>query len=413
MYNSRTLKKNLAGLFMSLLIIYTSTLNTYAIDIQIGIQDNSPVDIILTGGDTDFDYEGFSEKLTAELVAAGVAEDRIQIQAAETSTLDITSQDPQLILTDWQRYGMPGVPWVYVPQLKSIRDTEYHCRRSGFYNALDIVEGSLEFSADIVGYAHRYNDFYGLTFCMNGTSDYYAVVFQDIEGSRCGMYRGMLYSGVSLMKIQNCNAVSCDRAPDHGTCTHSTVLGTYPSRWLPGVKWNLAVKYDGKGDFEVYLDDNLIITATDPNPYTSGSYGVVAVSHGSGDFSNIQLTRSSVKDLIEVIRAPEWRTNSARFIVDVCDQSREDFGTPEKVGELTQRMLANDAYYIGWGRDESKVSMQSFIQHNSNKGIFLDNTNPGIYRDTANYIEPIVNNRQALDGRVYLYKDKDYLFTQD
>ena len=99
---------------------------------------------------------------------------------------------------------------------------------------------------------------------------------------------------------------------------------------------------------------------------------------------------------------------------------REDFQDPAKFGELAQRMQGNNAYYIGWGRTSltnqeipSKSSMELFIQRNGGNGKFFDNTNPNIYRDTANYIEPIVNNRQALDGRVYLYKDKDYLFTQD
>lgn len=435
---------------MSLLIIYISTLNTYAIDIQIGIQDNSPVDIILTGGDTDFDYEGFAEKLTAELVAAGVAEDRINITASEVVTVSSKGSGAQEIISTWKIFPITGGGFAVGDNNKLFAPNAEHLMGfvdPKFWDSTGKLKMSMKIATtnngQTMGFAFKVHPVNGIVTDTAEYNFYFVGLATSFPQDRP--------VGVGLFKITSYDMFSSRHSGDGGPVPHSykfyreddpqvgdwamctrnlggyyyqknleiladaEILGTWPS----GSEKLLEIEYSS-GNIKVYVDGVKYIDFTDPQPFNAGTYGFSNISNLNSYYRDVEIEVGAITPLVDAVRSGSWQNTSNRFIIDVCDVEREDFQDPAKFGELVQRMQGNDAYYIGWGRQSlsspetpSKASMELFIQRNDGKGIFFDNTNQNIYRDTANYIEPIVNNRQALDGRVYLYKDKDYLFTQD
>lgn len=159
-----------------------------------------------------------------------------KVEQVETSTIDVTNQDPSIILTTWEAWKQypndPTTTWSYIPEDHSIQDNEYHCHRQGYVDRINDTEGDFILSADIVGYTHSYNDFYGLTFRHGTNGSHYAVVYQDVAGSRCGMYTGQLTTGVTLVK-----------ASSH---SEGRAIATYNCpAWNLGQYWNLRVAMTG------------------------------------------------------------------------------------------------------------------------------------------------------------------------
>lgn len=412
------------------LIVQMAT-TAYAVDIRVGVQDDAPVDIILAAGETSYNMESFTEELTAALKRAGVDTDRVLIQAAETSTMDLSQYSASEILSSWQKWGDSNANYVYNAGLNAIVDSRYHCLRSGYYdkNAEILQNSTVSIEGDITANSHSCNNYFGFTLRQNGYKDYYAVVWQDVSGTKCGMMNGQPYVGMALLKIRGCDigdARSCKEGTFDKRCQHSTLLAQYNVgvgyQW--GKKYHLKVEVDSKGFIQVWLDGKLAMSYQDNNPLPDGTYGFISVGHtaqnsngASGTtiiFQNISVSKSSVKDLIEVVRAPNWRPNSHRFIVDVCDVPREDFQEASLITETIQRMSADNAYYCGWAANSStETSMEKYIAKNHGNGdTFRLQNNKSHVDATAQYIAKIVNNRPNLDGRVYLHKDKEYQFTQ-
>lgn len=410
---------------MSLLIIYTSTLNTYAIDIQIGIQDNSPVDIILTGGDTDFDYEGFSEKLTAELIAAGVAEERINIKASELKSFSSTDDGLTIMQNDW--YCLP--PSSNKPTLNGGELVGPSPKGFLICNEPD-TSGYVEISMDFTWWCAVHIGGYSPRLTKKSNGDY-AGYFISLEAPSEATQRpndrfGSMLCPV-LYRVDSFGLpFNIDYKPNGIGNSFSKGVMLARGAAVPTTGSNMPHTSRcvlDKNILYVWVDGALCLTydlRDEGITYPTGTMGYGLSNSIHIGLSAVSFTMGGVTPLVDAVRSSSWQTSSSRFIVDVCDVEREDFQDPAKFGELAQRMQGNNAYYIGWGRTSltnqeipSKSSMELFIQRNGGNGKFFDNTNPNIYRDTANYIEPIVNNRQALNGRVYLYKDKDYLFTQD
>lgn len=166
-------------------------------------------------------------------------------------------------------------------------------------------------------------------------------------------------------------------------------------------------------DLTILYEDKVVYTTKIPpeRQISSGvmMYGLASADHGG--LSEITYKVGSISPLIEAVRSPSYRPHSSRFIVDVCDNPREDFSNPEKVGELTQRMQADNTHYIGWGTDQSIPSMRSYITHNNSTGAVFNSESANVYQQTAEYIASTVN-KQLTGGNVqYFLKDYEYAFS--
>lgn len=411
-----------ASILASALVFSCTSLSVSAVDITLGVKDNSPVDIVLASGETDFDTDNFKGALEIALRKNNVDLNRVNILASETSVMDMANTDPQVILKSWTKWGDKDANYVYDSVHNAIRDQVYHCLRSGYYNhtAPIIKNSKITMSADITGYTHTCNNYFGFTFNQQGSRDYYAVVWQDTAGTKCGMMAGQPYVGLAIIKVKGCGIAGgqCYEGTHDSRCQHATTLAYNNETWIPSnpngsnprpYHWDVEFN---RGTITVKIDGITKLTYTDPNPLPAGQYGFISVGHTSGGiFQNIVVKQSSVRDLVEVVRAPDWRPQSHRFIVDAVDAPREDILTESKLGEIAQRVAADGAYYVGLGLDSSQVSIKSFISRNNSKGLYLNNNSSDVYDKLAKYIASIVNSTSKEKGTLYLTKDKQYEFS--
>lgn len=409
------------------LFLLISTATTSLAAPTIGIEDTSPVEIVLTGGDTDFDYEGFADKLKAELVAAGVAEYRIKITASEMKNYSSVDDGLNIMKDTWTKVPTRADD-AYIDRnslLRGPNDGSY--RFHGYINKEDKETNQ---------YAMAQLTFAGwCSYCPAGVTSRihkndkgtYDMFFASLEGTspmcQVRLYKvtnaplewGQQYDVSQKGFSQTSNAIRVASS----NYFNSGFYDRYDSSKddLP-ISNRIVLKMESKGDTHIISVDNQeVLRYTSPDiPVGSMAYGAAYPMHTG--LAAAEFTIGAVTPLVDAVRSSDWAANSSRFIVDVCDTEREDFTNNEKVGELVQRMEANGAYYIGWGRTSvtgdnipSKASMLNFIAHNSGRGKFFDNkTENQLYKRTAEYIKPIVCSRQDLSGRVYLYKDKEYSF---
>ena len=328
------------------------------------------VDVVFAVG--KFDQQNQMEKyiptFESRLQSAGNFIDGY-VEKVETSTIDIMNQDPSVILKTWEAWKQyprdPTTTWSYIPEDRSIQDNEYHCHRQCYVDRVYDTKGDFVLQADIVGYRHSWNDFYGLTFRHNKAGKHYAVVYQDVSGSRCGMYDGQLTTGVTLVKATGVDA--------------GKAVATYNCpAWQIGKYWNLRVEMIGS-TINVYLDNKKVITWTDSDPYLEGNYGVVSVSHGSGRFKNISLTKGSQKSLGEAISDVSWRDNSTRFVIYCEDEIPKYMQTTDnKDYQYTiTKLLNSNAYLINLGNGINKDALNRLLENISNHqeliGTFFNN----------------------------------------
>ena len=252
--------------------------------------------------------------------------------------------------------------------------------------------------ADIVGYNHRWNDFYGLTFRHQEGGGHYAVVWQDVRGSGCGMYNGQLDTGLSLVKT---SSISNNGRMDDGVTLAKLNIGS----WSEGQYWNLKIEMKGN-TIIVYINGVEILRYTDSNPYKDGNYGIVSVSHGKGRFKNIKVITGSRKSLGEAITDVAWRDNSTRFVVYGEDTVPEYMVNKNNVDYqyTVAKLLNSNAYLINLGKNGvNNVVLNELIKDISTatetKGTFINNTPIISAMDSAcNWIINLVKNRYKPTG---------------
>ena len=147
-----------------------------------------------------------------------------------------------------------------------------------------------------------------------------------------------------------------------------------------------------------------------PNDFGSYGFGPIASyeSHYCSQethftYSNIVMTTESSKKFSEVIREPEWRSSSLRFVVNLEDGLVSDFDDSVALGEILTRMDNEDIHYIGWGTSTNQTQANSFIAKNDSRGTFTNNTNYSqAITDTADYIYNIFNTAKVADAQYIL-----------
>ena len=428
-------------------------------EIDINVDQDDLLDIVLTLGNTDSDVSTLETDLTNALVAKGVPEDKIMIQAVESSDVsagDTTAgwevfdhtnypedeiayykpyynevngnfylHDHIVVSTtdgtdiDFYGYGAPSYKdFMYMPNSdpgKKIID--FYIEEGEFYDAIDgpgfLLNTSMSDDAFPAKTMTGYMLFFKYTTMSSNPPVIYLYSFSNVNvynfhGSTSGVVSsvaniGTLVATASVSPL-NSNVGTIRKVKIEATPTGmqmwyaDAASGDPDSLTLNQVTWNLAA---GGSSTEVTLSD-------------TGSYGFGPLnsylSHGCNRpthfvFNDITMSTESSKQFSEVIREPEWRDESKRFIINAEDGAVSDFSDPEALGEILARLGNENIHYLGWGYDDADG--EAFIAKNDGNGIYIDKDDAATdtYSEQINalaqyiydeYVDGVVNDTEYL-----------------
>ena len=359
-----------------LVIPLTSDAGTvYALEpneIDVDVYQDNLLDVYLTVGETDTDLGNFENDLKASLIGKGVPEDHINIKAIETAVTSTNSADAGAIFSEWERYNDVG-DWQYDSDSYNIVKTT-NAPWSGFYDpGFNSSDYTLELEMETTD---SDDDDMGITFGMNGFTNSlnadetgFAFVFGGYNGwygpddwkqdSTQSITQNSHATG--LYSINGTNLVALQGQAD--VCFSTNVWYKF-KLVVKGDKIKL-YKADSQGN---YPDLPLIDYVADHE--VKGTWGFFANSQPYAKFRNVQMTSNSTRSFSEVIREPDWRPESSRFIVNATDIAVPDFSDDVALGEILSRLGNEDISYIGWGYDD--YDGNSFIAKNNGEGVYID-----------------------------------------
>ncbi len=428
-------------------------------EIDINVDQDDLLDIVLTLGQTDSDVSNVEADLTAALVAMGVPEDKIKIQAVESNDvsagdtsagwevfdhtnnvayeipyyrpyynevnnnynlnnhIEVSTTDGTDI--DFYGYGSPSYKdFMYMPDSdpgKKIID--FYIQEGEFHDALDgpgfFINTGMSDNAFPNKTMTGYLLFFKYTIMSSNPPVIYLYSFTNqnvynFHGSTTGTVSNVASIGtlVATASVSPLNSnigtirkIKIEATPTGMQMWYADAASGDPnSLTLNPVTWNLAA---GGSSTEVTLTDNGSYGFGPMNSYLY--HGCSAHTHFT--FNDITMSTESSKRFSEVIREPEWRDESKRFIINAEDGAVSDFSDPEALGEILARLGNENIHYLGWGYDDADG--EAFIQKNDGNGIYIDKDDAATdtYSEQINALATYIYN-EYVDGVV---NDTEYL----
>ena len=421
-------------------------------EIDINVDQDDLLDIVLTLGNTDSDVSTLETDLTDALVAKGVPEDKIMIQAVEASEVSAGNVSEgwkvyDHVTTGWNfndydynpvpaPEGNTGSPykhiWVYDEGQRII----FYGYDSPAYKDFmfmpndDSTKKTFTFTMDDANINNHSMQGGGFLFNANiANLDQYAQVepFSSLGEEQSivtpSAISSQTISGYALMLIKSGEGsypalysytnVAMSTFHSNTSSNAMTLVTSEPTHLLSGVH-EITIEVEGD-TFKLW---DTVGGTTYTMEYTgltnTGSYGfgpfAQYASHGCSrlswfNFEDLQMETTSAKKFSEVIREPEWRDESKRFIINAEDGAVSDFSDPEALGEILARLGNENIHYLGWGYDDADG--EAFIAKNDGNGIYIDKDDAATdtYSEQINalaqyiydeYVDGVVNDTEYL-----------------
>jgi hypothetical protein len=410
-------------------LLWITGVDAVSESVDIRVDQDDLLDVVLTLGKTDTDVTTVDDDLMNALTALGVPEDKIKIQAVEANEVsagntssgweiyDHTNFTDKAIQyyrpyynevhgnytlnnhiavstgeqtnIDFYGYGAPAYKdFMYMPNDqfgKKIFD--FTIQEGSFYDALNgagfLFNTSMTSNSDL---ANRR---------MSG----YLLFFQYPYGSAPTVYIYQ-FANIDVNAFHN-NTSTAIQSYAGFTPLASFAAGPETTRVvkIEATADSLAMWYNGN-PVTWTLNGTATTTQSVALPTDYGTYGfgplVGYLYHGCGlhthfTFNNVTMSTESTRRFSEVIREPEWRENSKRFIINAEDGAVADFSDATALGEILSRLGNEGIHYLGWGKNAADG--QAFIQKNDSRGTFIDKTST----QTDTYSEQI----DALAAYIY------------
>lgn len=410
-------------------------------NLSVNISEDPLLDVVMTLGTTDSNVSTFADDLKTALVAKGVDLSKIRVQAVDANAVDAGNVD-----AGWQNYdhySVGGWPYTSPSTSQSIPNPWGVSATSPFRHIKVNNNGS-----EIMFYGYEspaYKDFMympdaspakktfdftmddsqidahsmkggGFLFNVNITGTTFAEAvgpFSSLQSTvSTSTLDGQTISAYGLLFVKSGNSsypalykvTSQNMATFHGGDS-MTLVKAWTNNSLSGVH-TIKIEVDGN-TFHLWdtvgnvTKEAVYSPATDgdADPNTggivdTGSYGFGPVaqytSHGcpmqsSFKFMDLEMSTTVVREFSAVLREPEWRTGSTRFVINAEDGAVSDFSSPEAMGEILARLGNENVSYVGWGKDTNESEQLSFITKNSGNGTYVNK----IQATTDTYAEQV------------------------
>lgn len=99
-------------------------------------------------------------------------------------------------------------------------------------------------------------------------------------------------------------------------------------------------------------------------------------------FSNISMTMDTARSLAEVAAQPRWSGVKAKYILNLSDDSSDDFNNPIISANIQWRLTNDQAKFIGWGQYDNKAITDEFVERIQGDG-YYQSTETASYDDIA------------------------------
>ena len=137
--------------------------------------------------------------------------------------------------------------------------------------------------------------------------------------------------------------------------------------------------------------------------FFSDHYSHGCDSIGSFALTNINLRKTTVKKLSEVLREPDWRSDAIKVVVNVSDYISDELNNNSTRGELLTRLINEELYFAAWGNSVNQSQFQNLIASNNGNGKFINNTNyNNSISQTAKYIKTLIDQLKGNDNYLIL-----------
>ena len=350
-------------------------------EIKLDVSEKPNIDIVLTKGRSKVDLKNFEADMKEKLQEQGIDPERVKISAVDATTVE--SQES----FDWQRDISTTIGNITITDSgKNVRMVG-NTRNAGS-NAIYIIPKNSSEQKFNFGYSINFGDSFNaggmlLRVQQNGnTLQGYMLSFNNSSWkSAAGENNGALWkftynigshSNISKTLVKGLNINQSGTLNVNATDTLISISG---------------------GGLSQQVDIPLSELYGNGYGFFSDHYSHGCDQIGSFSLTNINLETQTIKDFREVLTAPEWRTEAVKALVNVTDESNEQFNSNDDLSDIISRLLNDDAHYIGWGTDENKSQMENLISINDNKGMFVNNTDyENAIEKTAEYIKTLISN---------------------
>ncbi len=151
------------------------------------------------------------------------------------------------------------------------------------------------------------------------------------------------------------------------------------------------------------------VNGVDPGQNSYGFGPLIGyLSHSCGretrvEFSNINMIMQVARRLSEVVTEPQWGGGKAKYILNISDQSADDFNDAALSSAIQWRLFNDSAKFVGWGKEANRATTEEFLSRIEGEGYYESN-------DVGK------NDQQQIDGiaeyitRAYY---KEFGFTED
>ncbi|MEX1376524.1 MAG: Ig-like domain-containing protein [Eubacteriales bacterium] len=423
-------RERFCRLFLAALLIASvinPTVARAADTVEISVDTENLLDIVLSAGDIDVDLSTFNADLRAALVAAGIPGskiDTVSIQALESNDVSagdttagwevfdhtnvVSSEIPyyrpyynetngnfdlnnHIVVSttdgtdiDFYGYGAPSYKdFMFMPDSEpSKKIIDFYIEEGEFYDAIDgpgfFFNTGMSSDAFPAKTMTGYLLFFKYTTMSSNPPSIYIYSLNNVNvyqfhGSTSGVISNVASVGtlVATASITPLNSqvgtirkIQIEATPTGLQMWYADAASGDPDLLTPSlVTWNLAA---GGSGTEVTLTDNGSYGFGPLNSYLS--HGCARPTHFT--FNDISMRTEATKPFSQIIREPEWREGSLRYVVNAQDAAVADFSDSTALGEILSRMSNENIAYIGWGQDS--VDGEAFIAKNNAYGIYVD-----------------------------------------